>query len=139
MPLASNVAARNRLSRNARTCGSLVEQGGQALQQAFAQALDAIATQQQVAGPGGAAAAVLDLPTVLVHLVIGQGWTGRTFQAFTQTWSLTSEVTFYLLLPVVAAACAPVVRHEVPAIAARRVLLLCAAIAIAPPSGRTRT
>ena len=79
---------------------------------------------------GGAAAAVLDLPTVLVHLVIGQGWTGRTFQAFTQTWSLTSEVTFYLLLPVIAAACAPVVRHEVPAIAARRVLWLCAALAI---------
>lgn len=50
---------------------------------------------------GGSASAPLDLATVLTHLVVGQGWTGQTFQSFTQTWSLTTEVTFYLLLPLV--------------------------------------
>lgn len=56
---------------------------------------------------GGPAAAVLDAPTLLVHLGVGQGVTGRTFQSFTQTWSLTSEVTFYVLLPVLAGALTP--------------------------------
>lgn len=79
---------------------------------------------------GGAAASALDLPTVLVHLVIGQGWTGRTFQSFTQTWSLTSEVTFYLLLPLAALVFAPLTRHAVPAVAARRMLAFCAAAAV---------
>lgn len=79
---------------------------------------------------GGAAASALDLPTVLVHLVVGQGWTGRTFQSFTQTWSLTSELTFYLALPLVAAVIAPVVRGASPETAARRLLALCAGIAV---------
>lgn len=80
---------------------------------------------------GGAAASVLDAPTVLVHLVIGQGWTGRTFQSFTQTWSLTTEVTFYLLLPLMALATAPLVRSAEPRVAVRRLLLLCAGVAVA--------
>lgn len=73
---------------------------------------------------GGAAADVLDVPTVLVHLVIGQGWTDETFQSFTQTWSLTSEVTFYLLLPLVALFLAPLAKGDSPTSTARRLLLL---------------
>ncbi len=79
---------------------------------------------------GGAAANALDLPTTLVHLVIGQGWTGRTFQSFTQTWSLTTEVTFYLVLPLAALACRPLVRDRSPEQAARRLLLVCAAVGV---------
>ncbi len=79
---------------------------------------------------GGAAASALDVPTVLVHLVIGQGWTGETFASFTQTWSLTTEVTFYLLVPVAAALCAPLVRGLGPARAARRLLLVCAVVGV---------
>jgi peptidoglycan/LPS O-acetylase OafA/YrhL len=39
---------------------------------------------------------------VLAHLVLVQGYTGDSYQAFSQTWSLTTEVTFYLLLPLAA-------------------------------------
>jgi len=80
---------------------------------------------------GGAAADVLDVPTVLVHLVIGQGWTGETFQSFTQTWSLTTEVAFYLLLPLVAATLAPVAKGASPATSARRMLVLLGVVAVA--------
>ena len=79
---------------------------------------------------GGAAASALDVPTVLVHLVIGQGLTGETFQAFTQTWSLTTEVTFYLLLPLAALVAAPLVRGVQAAPSARRLLGLCAVVAL---------
>lgn len=79
---------------------------------------------------GGAAASVLDLPTVLVHLVIGQGWTGRTFQSFTQAWSLTTEVAFYLVLPLVAAAAARLTVSGSPAARGRRMLVLSAATAV---------
>lgn len=80
---------------------------------------------------GGAAADVLDTPTVLVHLVIGQGWTDETFQSFTQTWSLTSEVTFYLALPLVAALMAPLAKGDSPASSARRLLLLLGCVGAA--------
>lgn len=36
---------------------------------------------------------------VLAHLVLAQGYTDDTYQSFTQTWSLTTEATFYLLVP----------------------------------------
>lgn len=80
---------------------------------------------------GGAAADDLDAPMVLVHLAIGQGWTGRTFQSFTQTWSLTTEVTFYLLLPLVAAATAPLTKGATPAASARRMLVVVGVIGVA--------
>ena len=80
---------------------------------------------------GGAAASALDLPTALAHLVIGQGLTGRTFQSFTQTWSLTTEVSFYMVLPLAALACAPLVRGRTPERAARRLLLVCVVVAVA--------
>lgn len=79
---------------------------------------------------GGAAADVLDVPTVLVHLVIGQGWTDETFQSFTQTWSLTSEVTFYLVLPLVAALMAPLAKGDSPTSSARRLLLLLLVVGV---------
>lgn len=37
---------------------------------------------------------------VVSHLLLTQGYTGADYQAFSQTWSLTTEVTFYLLVPV---------------------------------------
>lgn len=80
---------------------------------------------------GGAAADALDWPTVLVHLVIGQGWTGETFQSFTQTWSLTTEVTFYLALPLVVAAVAPLTKGDTPTSSARRMLAVLAALGAA--------
>lgn len=39
---------------------------------------------------------------VLSQLFLVQGYTGRTYQAFSQTWSLTTEVAFYALLPLAA-------------------------------------
>lgn len=39
--------------------------------------------------------------TVLAHVLLLQGYTGADYQAFTQTWSLTTEVTFYALVPLV--------------------------------------
>lgn len=81
---------------------------------------------------GGAAAGHLDLPTLLVHLVVGQGITGRTFQSFTQSWSLTSELTFYLVLPGLAALAAPWVTAVAdPSARGRRMLTLCAALGLA--------
>jgi peptidoglycan/LPS O-acetylase OafA/YrhL len=41
----------------------------------------------------------VDPGTVLTHLVIGQGLSGDTFTSFSQTWSLTTEVTFYVAVP----------------------------------------
>lgn len=79
---------------------------------------------------GGAAASALDPPTVLVHLVIGQGFTGETFQSFTQTWSLTTEVTFYVLLPLLALPAVGLMRADTPAATARRIMTLCGVIVI---------
>lgn len=79
---------------------------------------------------GGAAADVLDVPTVLVHLVIGQGWTGRTFQSFTQTWSLTTEATFYLVLPLVALLLARPTRGATPTATAHRMLVACGVVGV---------
>ena len=79
---------------------------------------------------GGAAADVLDITTVLVHLVIGQGWTGRTFQSFTQTWSLTTEVTFYVILPCLAVLLPLLTKGATPRAAARRMLAACAVVAV---------
>lgn len=38
---------------------------------------------------------------ILAHLFFLQGYTDDQYQAFTQTWSLTTEITFYLLVPVI--------------------------------------
>lgn len=44
------------------------------------------------AGVGGAG-------KVLAHLLLVQGYADTSYQSFSQTWSLTTEVTFYLLVP----------------------------------------
>lgn len=75
-----------------------------------------------VGDPAGA----LDAGSLVVHLLLAQGFTGRTFQSFTQTWSLTTELTFYVLLPLIAAAVAPwAARASDRAGVARRLLVLC--------------
>lgn len=37
--------------------------------------------------------------SVLTHVVVGQGFAGDYFSNFTQTWSLTTEISFYIVLP----------------------------------------
>jgi len=41
--------------------------------------------------------------TVAEHLTITQGYTGRYLSSFSQTWSLTTEVTFYVAVPIIGA------------------------------------
>lgn len=72
---------------------------------------------------GGRAAEGLSVRTVLVHVLVGQGLVGPTLQSFTQTWSLTTELCFYVLLPLVAALAAPVLRR-LPSARRGRALLL---------------
>lgn len=42
----------------------------------------------------------VDPATILQHVFLAQGFTGSYFSSFSQTWSLTTEVTFYLAVPV---------------------------------------
>lgn len=62
---------------------------------------------------------------VVAHLFLLQGYTGADYQAFTQTWSLTTEVTFYALVPFVGPVLARLARRDI-----RRTLLLLAAVAL---------
>ena len=41
------------------------------------------------------------LKKILTHVVLAQGFTNDTYQSFSQTWSLTTEVSFYLLVPLI--------------------------------------
>lgn len=43
------------------------------------------------------------LRQVATHVVLLQGFSGESYRAFTQTWSLTTEVTFYALVPTIGA------------------------------------
>lgn len=64
--------------------------------------------------------------TVATHLVVAQGLTERFFSNFTQTWSLTTEVVFYAVLPVVGWLLVRSTRHlDGPAARYRRVRSLC--------------
>lgn len=56
----------------------------------------------------------LEPGTVLAHVVLVQGFTGHTFTSFTQTWSLTTEVSFYLLLPLLGPALRRALDRSVP-------------------------
>lgn len=38
---------------------------------------------------------------VVLHVVLLQGYSGHAYQSFSQTWSLTTEVTFYALVPAI--------------------------------------
>ena len=57
----------------------------------------AAAWPQRTGGIGGAR-------RVVEHLFLVQGLTGDTYQSFSQTWSLTTELCFYALVPLVAGA-----------------------------------
>ena len=50
---------------------------------------------------GGAGVAEGGWGAALSHVVMTQGFTGADYQAFAQSWSLTSEVTFYLVVPLI--------------------------------------
>ncbi|GAA3548134.1 acyltransferase [Aeromicrobium flavum] len=64
---------------------------------ALAGVLAAAAWISDAGGTGG-------MDRVLPHLLVLQGWTGEYYQSFTQSWSLTTEVTFYVVVPVLGAA-----------------------------------
>ena len=59
---------------------------------ALAAVLVAAATISGAGGLGGFA-------KVVSHVFLLQGYTGNYYQSFTQTWSLTTEATFYVLVP----------------------------------------
>lgn len=53
----------------------------------------------RVFGPGLRSTQRVDLQEVLTHAVVAQGITGHYFSSFYQSWSLTTEVTFYVAVP----------------------------------------
>ncbi|WP_071606331.1 acyltransferase family protein [Luteipulveratus halotolerans] len=67
---------------------------------------------------------------VLGHVLVLQGFSGDTYQSFTQTWSLTTELVFYVLVPFVGAALARVLRRGGGAVGVRPALLLCGVAAV---------
>lgn len=52
----------------------------------------------------GATGGVEGAAKVAEHAALVQGLTGSSYQAFSQTWSLTTELTFYAVVPVLGAA-----------------------------------
>lgn len=70
----------------------------------------------------------VDAGSVVAHGLLAQGYVGPLFSTFSQTWSLTTEVTFYLLLPVLAGLAAGAVRRHGPRGGLVRVALSCAAV-----------
>lgn len=62
-----------------------------------------VAEGLRVFGPDLRSSLRVDLGEVLVHAVLGQGLTGNYFPSFSQTWSLTTEATFYLFVPLLGA------------------------------------
>lgn len=51
---------------------------------------------------------------VLAHLFLVQGYADASYQSFSQTWSLTTEGTFYLLVPVIGTALGRLLRERSP-------------------------
>ncbi|WP_083450170.1 acyltransferase family protein [Luteipulveratus mongoliensis] len=66
---------------------------------------------------------------VVTHLFVLQGMTGETYQSFTQTWSLTTELVFYVLVPVIGLVTARVLRRRAGVAGVRRALVWWAVIA----------
>ena len=64
-----------------------------------------------------------DPADVVAHVLLLQGYTGADYQAFTQTWSLTTEVTFYVLVPVIGPAFGRLIRRD-PDAALRSTLIV---------------
>ncbi len=61
----------------------------------------ALAAVLLVAGLSDRAGGIGSPIKVVLHALLLQGYTLDDYQAFSQTWSLTTEVTFYLFIPVV--------------------------------------
>ncbi|MBB2891376.1 acyltransferase family protein [Flexivirga oryzae] len=65
--------------------------------------LIALAAVLLVAGTWGAVggAGLGGIGKVVAHLLLVQGYADTSYQSFSQTWSLTTEVSFYVLVPVI--------------------------------------
>lgn len=66
---------------------------------------------------------------VIAHTFVLQGFTGRTYQSFTQTWSLTTELVFYACVPMLGALLVRLVGRSPDARAVRRLVVLLGALA----------
>lgn len=71
-------------------------------------ALAGVLIAAAVLGPVSGSAGTGGASSVLAHVLILQGFTGHTHESFTQTWSLTTEVTFYVAVPALLALAARV-------------------------------
>lgn len=49
---------------------------------------------------------------IVAHLLLVQGYADTSYQSFSQTWSLTTEATFYLLVPVIGTALGRLLRRS---------------------------
>lgn len=49
---------------------------------------------------------------VLAHLLLVQGYADSSYQSFSQTWSLTTEVTFYFFVPLIGAVIGRLLRRS---------------------------
>ncbi|MFC6707277.1 acyltransferase family protein [Flexivirga alba] len=68
-----------------------------------------------VAGTAGAVSSpdgVGGVGKVVAHLLLVQGYADTSYQSFSQTWSLTTEATFYLLVPVIGTALGRLLRRS---------------------------
>ncbi|HWC21936.1 MAG TPA: acyltransferase [Flexivirga sp.] len=68
---------------------------------AYLIALVAVLLVAGAAGAVGSSDGVGGVGKVLAHLLLVQGYVDTSYQSFSQTWSLTTEATFYLLVPVI--------------------------------------
>ena len=65
-------------------------------------------TAGAVGGPDGVGGA----GKVVAHLLLVQGYADTSYQSFSQTWSLTTEVTFYFLVPLIGTALGRLLRRS---------------------------
>lgn len=63
-------------------------------------------------GPVGGSEGVGGIGTVVAHLLLVQGYADTSYQSFSQTWSLTTEATFYLLVPFLGTAIGRLLRRS---------------------------
>lgn len=68
---------------------------------AYLIALVAVLLVAGTAGAVGSSDGIGGIGKVVAHLLLVQGYADTSYQSFSQTWSLTTEVTFYLLVPVI--------------------------------------
>ena len=97
---------------------------------AYYLALAAVLLTAVLSGPVDGSEVPLDPQSVTSHLLLAQAYVGPLFSTFSQTWSLTTELTFYLLLPAVAGLAGGVVSKHGPSRGLARVLLWCLAVGV---------